>query len=204
MRAVPGLAAILSLLLLAGCATPRAPQAAAVPAHPDRILVDEFAFSSGIVTLDRSLGFSLHRGAQGVPPSQRADSVGRAAAFDLADTVTSELARLGYNVEHVETGSPPPDGRALVVRGAFRHIYEGHRHQHAWASIAVEIDYQAPGGAPRRLSAFDLDSRTLPRGPAPGRHGTDVNYQATRLGTALGAYVAQVARANQWPGAAAQ
>lgn len=204
MRAAPGFAGAVLLLLLAACAAPRPPEVAATSAHPDRILVEDFGFSPGIITLDRSLGFSLYRGEPGVPPRQRADSVGRAAAFNLADTVTGDLARLGYDVEHTETSNPAPGGRALIVRGAFRHIYEGHRHQRASVSVAVEIDYEAPGGGLQRLSVFDLDSRTLPRGPYPGRHGTDVNYQATRLGTAIARYVAEVARASQWPGAAAQ
>ncbi|HEX5452552.1 MAG TPA: hypothetical protein VFX06_02070 [Stellaceae bacterium] len=203
MRVVPALAALSFLILLAGCVAPRGREAAAASAHPNPIVINEFTFSPGIIALDPSFGFSLHRGEPGVPPRRRAESVGRGAAFDLAQTIADELTRLGYDVRHVDAGGPPPGGRALLVRGAFRQIYEGHRRQHAHVSVVVEIDSQMPGRAPQRLTVFTLDSRTLPAGRfRPGRHGTSVNYQATRLGAAIAAYVAELARANNWPGAA--
>src|SRR5579864_4303821 len=65
------------LAVLAGCA----PQRAGGLTHPNLIAVREFAFSTGVVTLDPSFGFSLYRGSPGVPPRQRAEAVGRAAGF---------------------------------------------------------------------------------------------------------------------------
>lgn len=192
----------LVVALVAGCARQRTPDAA--PGHPNLIVVREFVISRGSVTLDPSLGFSLNRGRPGVSPARRAESVGRAAAFSVADAITEELTRLGYDVMHVEAGGQPPGGRALVVSGFFRRIYEGHRHEYAWVDAETEVDYQAPNGAAQRLSSFDLDSRRLPhRGlvPPAGRHGADVNYQATRIGAAIGRYVADLARVNRWPSA---
>jgi len=186
---------------LGGCTAHRDP---AVAAHPNVIVIQEFAASSGAVTLDPSLGFSLYRGTAGVPPRQRAQSISRAAAFSLADATAQELARLGYDVMHVEAGTAAPAGRALVVNGRFLRIFEGHRHENASVEVRGEIGYRAAGAAPQRLSAFTMDSRRLPNTglvPAPGRHGTDVNYEATRIGAAIGRYVAAVARANRWPGA---
>ena len=56
-------AGVLFLIFLAGCG----PQYEAQTAHPNPILIREFAFSPAIVTLDPSFGFSLYRGEQGVP-----------------------------------------------------------------------------------------------------------------------------------------
>ena len=204
MRSVlTALTAALVLLVLAGCAPQRIGEAAP-PVHPNLIAVREFAYSPGIVTLDPSFGFSLYRGAPGVPPRRRAETVGRAAAFSLADAITERLKSLGYDAVHFGADTPPPRGRALIVSGNFEHIYEGHRRSNASVRVAAEVSYKAPGAAPRRIAAFGLDSRRLPREPympAAGRHGTDVNYQATRLGAAIGRYVADLARLNRWPGA---
>ena len=65
-------AGVLFLVFLAGCG----PQYEAQTAHPNPILIREFAFSPAIVTLDPSFGFSLYRGEQGVPRSQRAAGLG--------------------------------------------------------------------------------------------------------------------------------
>ena len=64
-------------LALAGCAEVET----AGLARPNLIIVREFAASEGVVTLDPSFGFSLYRGAAGVPPRQRAASVGLSATL---------------------------------------------------------------------------------------------------------------------------
>lgn len=176
-------------------------------AHPNLIIVREFAFSPGVVTLDPSLGFSLNRGEPGVPAARRAESVARGAAFSLADAITQQLTQLGYDVAHIEAGSAEPSGRALVVTGTFGRIVEGHRHEGASVDARAEVDYRAANGGLQQLSTFPMDSRRLPAEglvPAPGRLGPDVNYQATRLGAAIGRYVADLARTNKWPGASAR
>jgi hypothetical protein len=207
-------AAPLGLVVLAGCMPQRVDSAGLPPpAHSNPIIVREFAVSPGVVTLDPSFGFSLYRGAPGVPPPQRAAAVGRAAAFSLADAVSQQLSRLGYDVVDAETaGSPEPGSgggaRALVVSGDFRRIYEGHRHENASIAVDVAVDYRAPGAAaPQRLASFEIDSRRLLHQglvAAAGRQGEDVNYEATRLGAAIGRYVGELARADRWPAAAAR
>ncbi|HLY46122.1 MAG TPA: hypothetical protein VKQ73_11125 [Stellaceae bacterium] len=194
MRLTLTAAAALLLAILTGCVAQRE----AGPGHPNLIIVREFAFSPGAVTLDPSFGFSLNRGAPGVPLRQRADTVGRAAAFNLADTVAQQLVNLGYDAVRSDTASLEPDGRALVVTGAFRRIFEGHRRQNASIAVAVEIDSQAAGGGTRRLTAFNLDSRRLPQDPS-GRHGSDVNFAATQIGATIARYVDDLARLNSWP-----
>src|SRR5205085_9944672 len=94
--------AALLLTILAGCI----PQIAGPSGHPNLIIVREFTFSLGAVTLDPSFGFSLHRGEPGVPPRQRAAGVARAAAFSLADAITQQLAASGYDVTRSDTAAP--------------------------------------------------------------------------------------------------
>ena len=83
--------AVLVLSFFSGfgvCAEGAAGPAAPTLARPDLIIVRRFATPRRIVALDPSLGFSLQRGHAGVPPAERAASVGRATAFILADTIT--------------------------------------------------------------------------------------------------------------------
>jgi hypothetical protein len=196
---LPAVFSVLLLLAAAGCA-PQRPERAAAPVHPNLIVVREFAFSPGVITLDPSFGFSLYRGMPGVPPRRRADAVGRAAAFTLADETAQQLRNLGYDAVEAASGGPEPGGRALVVTGAFRHIYEGHRRQDASIEVDAEIGYQGAGAGPQRLQALSFDSRTVPRVEIAGRHGTDVNFAAKKVADALARAVAALARYNNWPG----
>jgi hypothetical protein len=191
----------LLLVLVAGCVQPEG----GAPAHPNPIIVREFAYSTRVIALDPSFGFSLHRGAPGVPPRERAATVGRAAAFSLADAIAEQLTSLGYDAVHSDTATVDPGGRALIVTGAFRHIDEGHRRQHASVTVDVEVDFQAAGTAPQRLTAFRLDSRRIRRVPLTGaaaRHGSNVNAAATGVGREIGRYATDLARLNNWPTAA--
>src|SRR5579872_2193534 len=121
-------AAMLFLCIVAGCVPPPS----AVPSgHPSPIVVRPFSVSPGQVTLDPTLGFSLYRGAPGVPAQRRAASVARAVAFTLADAITTELGDLGYDVVRSDTAGAESGGRALIITGGFDRIYEGHRHQNA-------------------------------------------------------------------------
>lgn len=202
-RCPTALTVILAILLLAGLAACVAPPATATGGHPNPIIVREFTASPGIVTLDPSFGFSLYRGAPGVPARTRAASVARAAAFTLADAVASQLAGMGYDAVRPDTAEAEPGGRALIITGAFRQINEGHRRQHASVAVDVEIAYQpGPGTPAQRLTAFPLDSQRIrPLVAAAARQGTGVNVAATAVGQVLADYAGDLARANNWPGA---
>ena len=193
-------AAMALIAILAGCASH---QGTGTALHPNLIVVRDFTLPQDVITLDPSFGFSLYRGAPGVPPRQRAESVGRAAAFNLADEATQELSARGYDTVRSDTAVPDPGGRALIVTGAFRSIYEGHRHRGTAIVVDVEVDYQAAGKAPKRLSAFSLDSRRLPAAPLAGvsHSGGGVESAAAQIGAAIGRYVADTARRNKWPDA---
>ncbi len=196
--------AVLFVVALAGCV----PERAGSPAHPNPIIVREFAASPGVVTLDPSFGFSLNRGASGVPPSQRAAGVARAAAFSLADAIAQQLVASGYDAIRSDSAVPEPGARALIVTGAFRHIDEGRRRrvgaENPSIAVDAEIDYQVETAAPQRITELHLDSRQVPQSAVVGvsvRRGVDVNLAATRVGGAIARYVSDTARLNNWPGA---
>ena len=168
-------------------------------ARPDLIIVRRFATPRRVVALDPSLGFSLQRGHAGVAPSERAASIGRATAFILADTITQQLHDRGYDAVQSDEAGPEPNGRALIVSGAFRSINEGHRRRFAGkdASVAVSvaIDRQMHGETPQRLKVFQLDSRRIPQ--QSGRHGeSGVNSAARRLGFVIADAAAELARSE--------
>ena len=200
-------AAFVSLILtaLGACV----PERAGNPGHPNAIIVHEFAASPAVVTLDPSFGFSLYRGSPGVPPSQRAAGVARAAAFSLADVIATQLTALGYDAIRSDDAAPEPGGRALIVSGAFRHIDEGRRRrigaENPSIAVDVDIDFQADSAVPQRITELHFDSRRVPRDAIVGasaRRGVDVNLAATRVGGAIARYVAETARLNSWPAAA--
>jgi hypothetical protein len=188
MRSPLTAAVALLLVVLAGCVPPPETGSAG---HPNPIIVREFAVSNGVITLDPSFGFSLSRGAPGVPTRQRAASVGRAAAFSLADAIATQLGGLGYDAIRSDTANADPGGRALIVTGTFRRIHEGHRRQGASVAVDVEIAYQGAGTAPQRLTAFG--------NAASARPGGGVNAAATAVGRSIASYAADLARANNWP-----
>lgn len=195
--------AVLLLAVLAGCV----PQLEGGPAaHPHPIIIREFTFSPGVVTLDPSFGFSLYRGSPGVPPRQRAAGLGRAVAFNLADVLAQQLSALGYDVIRSESATVEPGARAMIVSGTFRHINEGYRRrvgaENSSVAVDVHLDYQPAGGRAQRLAAFPLDSRLVAGGGMTGvsaREAADVKAAAARLGGAIARYVADAARLNKWP-----
>src|SRR3954447_17524239 len=155
-RVAAGWAGFLFLFILAGCTPPHE----ATTAHPNPILIREFAVSPGIVTLDPSFGFSLYRGERGVPREQRAAGLGRAVAFNLTDAMAEYLTGLGYDVLRSESGSVEPGMRALIVGGTFRRIDEGQRRrvgaENSGVAVDIAIEYQVYGQAAQRLAAFQL------------------------------------------------
>src|SRR5690348_6840954 len=188
-------------VLLCVCATACAEQQTAALGRPNAIIVREFTLNQAAVTLDPSFGFSLYRGTPGVPPRQRAASVGRAAAFNVSDAIVEQLRRAGYDAIRSDGTSAEPGGRALIVTGAFRHIDEGRRRRVGAENPSVaavgEIDYRtAAGAAPQRLTSFSLDSRQSRERvmPASAGRGGDLNAAAARLGHEIAQTVLDVAR----------
>ena len=197
------LIASLALLSFSGLGLCAESPDTSAPSHPDLIIVRRFAAPRRIVVLDPSLGFSLHRGRQGVPPADRAASIARATAFIVADTITQQLRDLGHNAVLADEAGPETGRRALIISGVFRGINEGHRRHFAAKDasvvVSVEIDMQTHGEKPQRLEFFRLDSRQIPH--ESGRHREPgVNSAAMLLATMIAHAVAELAHRDDCAG----
>jgi hypothetical protein len=197
----------LLFLLVAGCTETGI--GIGTVAHPNVVIVREFAAPLGVVTLDPSFGFSLHRGAPGVPPRQRGAAVARAAAFAVADSISDRLRAAGFDVVRSDSDQPQPGAQALIVVGAFRKIDEGYRRRvgaensNIVADAAVE--YATPGEPARPLLNIHTDSRDLPQAPgvsaAAARGSNGIEAEAKRVGAEIARQIIDAARRNNWPGA---
>jgi hypothetical protein len=195
------LIAALGLLFFSGLGTCAEYSDTPAPVHPDLIIVRRFATPRRIVTLDPSLGFSLHRGRSGVPPPRRAASVARATAFIVADAITQQLRDMGYDAVQSDEAGPVPDGRALIISGVFRTINEGHRRRFAAkdASVAasVEVASQTQGAKPQRLKIFPMDSRQISH--QSGMHREQgLSSAAMRLGGGIAHAIAELGHRANW------
>jgi hypothetical protein len=169
----------------------------------DFIVISDFTVGGGVVAVDQSFGFSLHRGTPGVPTEQRAASIGRAAAFLVTDTITERLRALGYDAASTTNPAPQTGGRALLVSGVFRQIDEGERRQvgeeNSVVIVEVTIKAEVPGRGVQPVQSFTVDSRrTSAASGAATRRDTGVNADATRVGAEIARVVADVAKRNNW------
>jgi hypothetical protein len=167
----------------------------------DFIVISDFTVGDGVVSVDQSFGFSLHRGVPGVPTEQRAASIGRAVTFLVTDTITERLRALGYDAASTTNPAPQTGGRALLVSGVFRQINEGERRQvgeeNSVVTVEVTIKAEVPGRGVQRVQSFTVDSRRTSAGAATRRE-TGVNADATRVGAEIARVIADVARRNNW------
>lgn len=204
MRLFPPAAGfVLLMLLVSGCTE----TSSGSLVHPNVVIVREFAAPLGVVTLDPSFGFSLHRGEAGVPPRQRGAAVARAAAFAVADSIADRLRAAGFDAIRSDSDQPEPGARALVVVGAFRKIDEGYRrsvgaeNSNIVADAAVE--YAAPGEPARPLLNIHADSRNLrPEdgvSTAAARGSSGIDAEAKRVGADIARQIVDSARRNNWP-----
>lgn len=178
---------------LSGCEQPGSTSQAAAPSN--LVIVRDFTVNASTrVVLDTSFGFSLNRGQPGVPLAQRGAGIARAAAFNIADALTEQLRRLGYDAVHVHRGTRDPAGKALIVTGTLREVNEGHRRQvgneHAKVAVDAEIDAWGPGIRP--ALALHLDSGQL---AGPANDGSSALAGAARkVGSELARRTAEIAR----------
>ena len=195
--------AVLAAVALAGCVE----GVTTLGGKPsDFVVVGVFAVAEGAVHLDRSFGFSLYRGEAGVPPEQRARSVGRAVAFLVTDAIVERLRARGYDTVSAANSNPTGTGyRALIVSGTLRTIDEGQRrrvgNERSAVIAAVEIKAELPNEGTQNVQSFSVDSRTAPPTQAESgatKRETGVDADATKVGAEIARIVVEVARRNNW------
>ncbi|MBV9863006.1 MAG: hypothetical protein JO267_12770 [Alphaproteobacteria bacterium] len=201
---------IAALLSIDGCVPQQ--EAGDTTGRPQLVVVRSLQAAPGSVVVDPSFGFSLYRGAPGVPLRARAASVTRAASFEIADAVTDALRRLGLDAIRSDTVMPDPERRTLVVHGVFLRLDEGHKRRvgERGSRVVAEIraDYSGPGVAPRQALGLRVDSDQLAGSGAglqqarAGMETADVTADAARVGRVVAAALADLARRQGWVAAA--
>jgi hypothetical protein len=144
----------------------------AVP--PTMIVVYDFATTSAAVTLNQGILQRAYRSAtMSDQEVQASDSkTAKDTAADLSDDLVERLGKLGFAVQKIARGTPPPDG-ALAVDGQFVTIDEGNRARRliiGFGSGASKLDtqvsiYEVTGGRPNQLMIFTTHAES---GKMPG------------------------------------
>ena len=131
-RAITGIMAALTLVLLAGCAPTNVQQTSentgALP-RPDRILVYDFAVSPDEVKLDEGLSAEIKQRYDGEQYTNRTPEelkVGHTVAYVVADELVKKIQSYGLWAERA-MGSPSRRGNTLIIKGQFLTIDEGNR-----------------------------------------------------------------------------
>lgn len=117
----------LAVIVVAGCAPTNLTQTRRAGAleKPDRILVRNFAVTLSDVEMDRGLGPTIARDAQGEVgvPEQK---IGRAASNALAEELVAKLREAGLPAER-STGRVALTPTTLVIAGKFLTLDEGNQ-----------------------------------------------------------------------------
>jgi hypothetical protein len=120
--------AVSAAWLAAGCASTSVDQTRRAGAleRPDRILVRNFAVTLSDVELDRGIGPTIWRDAQGEVGSDDELKVGRAASHALAAELVARLREAGLPAER-SSGRPALTPTTLVIAGRFLSLDEGNQ-----------------------------------------------------------------------------
>jgi hypothetical protein len=115
-------------MIALGCASTNVQQTRRAGAleKPERILVRNFAVTEADVALDRGIGPTIARDAQGEVTSQDQVKIGRAAANALAEELVAELREKGLPAER-SSGRVSLTPTTAVVAGKFLTVDEGNQ-----------------------------------------------------------------------------
>ncbi len=161
----------LVLLVAAGCASVETTSeygGAGLP-RPEQILVYDFAYSPGQVTLDPGLSAKLTEARRGEPRSVEELDVGRKAAHALAEHIVHGIRKLGLPAERA-SGAPPSSGNVLVIKGQFTSIDEGNQTKRVVIGLMagrsevrthVQV-YDLTGQGRRLVESFETDAKSAP------------------------------------------
>jgi len=185
------------------------------PPRPDIVIVRPFEVPESVVILDPSFGFSLRRGAPGVPRAERAAAVGRAAAFALADALIEDLKAAGLDAVPASSAAPVPEAKILIISGTFGEIDQGLRRSvgrvapGAGQSRVVadaRIDYELSGSTQKQLLTVHADSAEIAADKTSEPLTSigsqlqiaDANADAARVGRAIGQAIVELAHRANW------
>jgi hypothetical protein len=139
--------------------------------RPDRILIGYFAISPEQVRLDQGIGARIVRVAGDQPLSALEQQAAQATQVALADRLVDDLRKYGLPAEIASSAAVP--STSLLVAGQIVAIDQGNRSRRiliglgagkSSVSADMQLYYQAPGQAPRFMSAFQgqADSGHMP------------------------------------------
>ena len=123
-------AALLGILLLAGCATRVSthtpPTAAEMPNPPTRVFVADFAVDPASVRQDEGIGLRLQRQLSGDNQDVARVGIANEVQSAIGDTLVAGLAKAGLPVRRMSAGVNPVPGD-LLVTGRVLRIDQGNR-----------------------------------------------------------------------------
>jgi hypothetical protein len=142
---------------------PQVMNTSVAPVQPTMIVVYDFATTSAAVTLNQGILQRAYRSATMSDEEEHSSEAKTATdtAADLSDDLVHRLSELGFTVQKIARGTPPPDG-SIAVDGEFQTIDEGNRARRlliGFGAGASKLDtqvsiYQVTGGKPNQLMIF--------------------------------------------------
>jgi hypothetical protein len=200
--------AILSVLLLAGCAkghveTTQSGIAGPLP-RPTEVAVFDFAISPDAVTLDDRPLAELMAEEQGLTQDQRRAQVARTTREALADTLTSELRAYGLPALRVSAGTAPSPGM-LLVQGQILSVNQGNKRRRllvglgagkSSATANAQLYDAANPAQPQLLRAFhgEADSGKMPGAAETMGAGAAAGSIATSAATTAATHAGSATR----------
>jgi hypothetical protein len=164
----------LALLTALGCTTVQTVQpydGGPLP-RPDRIVVEEFAYSPSQVKLMRGITPELEDAMKGTPRSAQQLEVGSKVANVLAEHLVKEVRDMGLPAER-GYGEPQPFGNTYTIEGQFLSIDQGNRTERNVIGLGLGRSdvktlvqlYRDSADGQRVVEAFDVNAQS---GRKPG------------------------------------
>jgi hypothetical protein len=182
-------ACVVLVALASACAPTTVQQtkrAGALP-KPDRVLVRNFAVTQEDVALDRGIGPTIARDAQGEITGDQQVDVGRAAARALAQELVEKLRDAGIPAER-SSGRPSLTPSTLVITGKFLTIDEGNQ------TVRTLIGFGAGASEVRTRVQAWMDDQLVAEAETEARSGRKPGAAVT-LGAGAAAGTAATAAA---------